>query len=143
MASGWPTNTSRAMSSQVEMAVPPSGCSCRAISTASARVLASALASSGGRPVAKVGGYMHMASWLPEMTANQVPSGSSSSAAARAWRAARILVDGWPMDPLVSTMRTTAFSCAMAGAAAPSPLAEVTVTTAWTSVESAGRYSFW
>lgn len=54
--SGWPTNTSRARSSQVPMAVPPSGCSWRATFAASARVMASARTSEGGSPVADAGG---------------------------------------------------------------------------------------
>ena len=61
-------------------------------------------------------------------------------AVAAAWRAARILLDGSFIDPLVSTRNTMAFSAPAATAC--SPVAS-TVTTAWTSVASAARYSFW
>src|SRR4051812_4996585 len=74
------------------------------------------------------------------MTAKYVPSGSSEMAVAVAWRAARIFVGGSFIDPLVSTRNTIALSAVVA--AACSPLAS-TVTTAWTSVASAARYSFW
>ncbi len=61
-------------------------------------------------------------------------------AVAAARRAARILVPGTSIDPLVSTMSTTAFSLDEAPAAASSP---VTVTTAFTSDDPSGRNSFW
>jgi hypothetical protein len=74
------------------------------------------------------------------MTANNVPSGSISTAFFAARRAARIFASGIPMDPDVSTIRMTALSWE---AAVGSPPSEATVITALTSVASVGRYSFW
>ncbi len=61
-------------------------------------------------------------------------------AVAAARRAARILVPGTSIEPLVSTISTTALSVVPGPAAASSP---VTVTTALTSVAPSGRNSFW
>jgi hypothetical protein len=71
-----------------------------------------------------------------------VPSGTIWQAVAAAFRAARILLLGDSIDPLVSTISSTAFS-GDAGAATPSPPADVTVITALTSVAPSTRNSFW
>src|SRR6476619_3888734 len=73
-------------------------------------------------------------------TANHVSSTRASIAAAAATRADEILVCGEAIDPDVSTMMISA-APPPDDPAAPA-LAHETVTIAWTSVASAGRYSF-
>ena len=64
-------------------------------------------------------------------------------AVAAARRAARILVPGTSMEPLVSTISTTAFSAPAPDGARRAASSPVTVTTALTSVAPSGRNSFW
>ena len=87
------------------------------------------------------GGKHMVAVVLPDTTANQVPSITSSTATLAAWRAALILLDGRSIDPDVSMISITAASAAPLPAE-PAPV-QVTETTACTSVASAARYSFW
>ena len=136
MAPGCRSNSVRARPSQVEMAVPPLSRRGPTAAAASRRVRSSARTSVGKAS----DGYTHRASCEPAMTANRVPSGSISTAVLAARRAARILASGMPIEPDVSTIRTTALSWA---ATIGSPPVDATVTTAFTSDASAGRNSFW
>src|SRR5262252_1366979 len=81
------------------------------------------------------------------MTANGTLSRSASMAAAVARLAAESLVDGSAIEPEQSIMITWAVVGAVVGVAAgPEPVPapdEVMVTTASTTVDPRGRYSFW
>src|SRR5437660_4141569 len=80
---------------------------------------------------------MTRAASLPAMTANRTPSLRAATAVAVAWRAAWILLPA--IDSEVSTAMTSTppFDASWPASGA------VIVITAWTSLASLGRYSFW
>src|SRR5215469_1583356 len=82
------------------------------------------------------------ATWLPAITANATPSRMTSIAAAVASRAWISFVIGAAIEPEQSTMMISAASAGGDWPAAAVP-ADVTVTMAFTSRASAGRYSLW
>ena len=133
---GTVAKTRVAMVSQVPMAVPPSARKDETARFADSRVVLSiwTMASS-----ARATGNASRASWVPAMTANQVPSMIWSMAAAAACWAMRMLTS--PIDPDVSTMTISPASPWPTWPAAPAPV-QVTVTTACTSVPPSGRNSF-
>jgi len=77
---------------------------------------------------------------VPATIANQVPSRTTSTAAAVAARAAASLAGGESIDPEQSTMMISALAPLSGAGAGPSPLASaVTVTIALTSRPPDGR----